>query len=656
MKDRDRLFPSSTPAGTRVRSLFCVLAVLIGLFFSAVHDAVARDWVRGLSKLYDPRGELTLEEVRARNDWVSVRDVVSDGYTASTLWIKVDLAQGVPSETLRLRVRPAYLDRLDVFARDPDGQWGQHVRGDQQVRGGNTGSDSAFSVSLRRLSSEPIYLRVRTSSTMAVHVALIEEDDLYGVVAVENLLFGIYFGLMALLAIWSLVTAWIRQDRAIALFGVYLLMLFGMGLGISGIAASMLVVRAPADLWTTFFVLAATLSGTTFHRSFLGRFGLPLWAMRLLDLCIAIALLTWPLWLLLGPARPLMINAWSVLLTCAVTSLVAFLPGRRSAAEHRTLLFAYGLVLIGLFVTMLPVVGVRVGGPLSIYLTMGHGLLTGIVLSLMLARFGRLDLLERQRLELAEDQSKRELALISGQNQEYDRFLAMLTHELRNALGTASVVIRRLQSGEYPGVARQADTGRPMSIAAAATSAGSEVSTSLRRAASALRAASSVLDKVQAARQVEAGASSTPALGAVSEHLHEVLDRHSVDDALLDVDPSLTLIQDWTYVDLILSNLVENADRYRPPGTVIRIAARRRANPASGVEITVSNRRPELWTDDLERVFDKYWRGEHAQSRQGAGLGLWLARNAARYLGGELSCSAEGAEIAFHLSLPERAG
>ena len=654
---------SLAPAAARIRFAARLLFRPILLAFAlASGPAIARDWVDRLSIIQDPSRQLTLEQVVGRADWEPISGPLNFGYTAAALWIRLEPSPATPAEPLRLRIRPAYLDQIEVFAPDGANGWTRQLLGDQLPAGGNLVGDTAFSAAVDGRHQGPIFVRVRSTSTMAVYPELRDEAESFRVSAAEHLIFGVYFGLMSFLALWAFTGAWVRQDAALAVFGLYLVALIGMGLGITGLAAAFLLKDVGSHHWTTIFVLLATLIGGFFHRLFLARFRPGKWSMWSVDICIGAGVLNLGLLALIDTRTVLAFNAWLVLIGCVAVSLAAFAPGTKTRAEHRTLLFSYALMLVTLSLTMLPVVGAGVGGALAIHLTMGHGLIVAVTLSLALARLARLESLERQRLEVAAEQSRRELAIISAQNQEYDRFLAMLTHELRNALSTASLVVRRLRHGEFRSVSSDpASLLEGDSRSAASDSEGfppqraePEVVVSLSRADSALRAASAVLDKVQAARQIETGVAIDNTSAFVADQVLEAADRLAVDDLLLEIDPILTLCQDWTYFDLILSNLIENADRYRDPGTAIRIVARTRAGNAVGVELSVSNRCNPAAEIDPERVFEKYWRDPHARSKRGAGLGLWLSRNAARMLGGDLQCAVHDAEIEFRLTLPGR--
>jgi two-component system sensor histidine kinase TctE len=88
----------------------------------------------------------------------------------------------------------------------------------------------------------------------------------------------------------------------------------------------------------------------------------------------------------------------------------------------------------------------------------------------------------------------------------------------------------------------------------------------------------------------------------------------------------------------VVNNLLDNAQRYGGPHIVLRV----RPLEGGGAEVTVEDDGPGVPADQLERLFEPFWRGARADLRndQGTGLGLAIAREIIERLGGTLTaCS-----------------
>jgi two-component system sensor histidine kinase KdpD len=119
----------------------------------------------------------------------------------------------------------------------------------------------------------------------------------------------------------------------------------------------------------------------------------------------------------------------------------------------------------------------------------------------------------------------------------------------------------------------------------------------------------------------------------------------------LDLQPDLPLILvEPTLIVQILSNLLENAAKYTPPGTTITICAIARDE---SIVISVTDDGPGLPPGDPERLFEKFQRGRSESNIVGVGLGLAICRAAARLHGGDIRASnGPGGGARFEVSLP----
>jgi len=102
----------------------------------------------------------------------------------------------------------------------------------------------------------------------------------------------------------------------------------------------------------------------------------------------------------------------------------------------------------------------------------------------------------------------------------------------------------------------------------------------------------------------------------------------------------------------LLLNLVDNAIAYTPPGGRVEIAL---AAADGAARLSISDTGPGIAPEDLERIFARFARLDHARTRQsgGAGLGLAIARWIAEAHGGRIAVeSVVGQGSTFTVLLP----
>jgi two-component system sensor histidine kinase KdpD len=121
----------------------------------------------------------------------------------------------------------------------------------------------------------------------------------------------------------------------------------------------------------------------------------------------------------------------------------------------------------------------------------------------------------------------------------------------------------------------------------------------------------------------------------------------------IDLADSLpTVFVDATELQLVLINLLDNAVKYSPDGSTIRVHA---AVVQGMVEVRVSNNGEGIPPDDTDRVFERFYRTERAVERgiSGTGLGLAICKAVIQAHGGDIRVisSAEETTILFRLPL-----
>ena len=114
------------------------------------------------------------------------------------------------------------------------------------------------------------------------------------------------------------------------------------------------------------------------------------------------------------------------------------------------------------------------------------------------------------------------------------------------------------------------------------------------------------------------------------------------------------VLVDPVFLDEALTNALENAIKYTPPGTRIRVGA----TPVPGeprVRLTVEDAGPGVPDEALPRVFDKFYRvpGVAGGSRSGTGIGLAVVRGLVEAMGGQVSARrSELGGLAIDIDLP----
>lgn len=139
-------------------------------------------------------------------------------------------------------------------------------------------------------------------------------------------------------------------------------------------------------------------------------------------------------------------------------------------------------------------------------------------------------------------------------------------------------------------------------------------------------------------------------VGSALNRLAHQLDEHAVGVRLPETMPMVRV--DGVLIELVITNLLDNAAKYSPPGSPIEISA----DAGEGrVAIEVADRGPGLTAEEKERAFEKFYRGRRWRDdgTRGSGLGLSICAAIARLHEGALTVDDRpGGGARFRLTLP----
>ncbi len=215
-------------------------------------------------------------------------------------------------------------------------------------------------------------------------------------------------------------------------------------------------------------------------------------------------------------------------------------------------------------------------------------------------------------------------------------FIATISHELRTPItpirGYADLLSRRWdrmseekRAGVLETIKERADHLTHLVddlLVAARTSADTKLSVDMQR-----------LDLVDVVREAVAGFTETDG-------------RVSIADS-----PPLWVRADRTRASQVVSNLVGNAIKYTPVDSPIEVTF---SQSEDAVEVIVRDHGPGIAVDEQERVFQRFYRIEDPMTMRtgGSGLGLHIARQLARAMGGDvrlISSPGEGSTFILQL-------
>ena len=169
-----------------------------------------------------------------------------------------------------------------------------------------------------------------------------------------------------------------------------------------------------------------------------------------------------------------------------------------------------------------------------------------------------------------------------------------------------------------------------------------------------------LVENLLASTRLEGGAANLRLSTELLEDIFEEAAAHVHADSehrvVAETPPDMLMVRaDSRLIVQVLVNLVGNALKYTPPGSTIRLSARRTGDTAT---VSVADDGPGISPEEKEHVFDMFYVGGNAASdgRRSLGLGLALCKTIVNTHGGEIwveDNSPHGSVFSFTLPVEE---
>ena len=555
----------------------------------------------------------------------------SQGFTSDTFWLRLRVSRAVGEYTRWwLVAEPTFIDDLRLYLPDGHGGFteqraGDHVPVSQRPMATR---ETIFPIDLPE-TPQTIYLRVQSTSTVALTLALWQPEAWVAGSLLRNTLHGTFFGMMLAATLISLVSAiWLRQ-KFFVVATAYVLSFGVQHLAINGYDQIFLYPESPSLANFTIGV-ASTQVPALFLFFVLLYLESARYLAGLSKLVSAIA------WLSVGaiafslagyyPAMaPYMPTYVGILIVLVVTLIVKMLPHQPQRAKLMLLMFLPGG--IALIPQMLRNLGWL---PLNLWTTYLWSLSIFLQLPFVVVM-----ILQRVR----EESNKLRAAISESEAQR--SLLGTIGHELRTPLAIVEAGLANIEARTV--------AGQP------------ELRPRFERIALALARLNRLIDNALAEETLRGGTIVTHlqplAPSALLAQVSQLSGLGESDRLLISLPADdRPVLLDAHWLGLAVLNLIDNAIKYSPEGSAVTLSAERTAGQLA---IRVRDHGIGIAAQDLPRLGERFFRADNARNLAGAkglGLGLHLVRQVAVCHGGTLQIdSVPHQGSCFTIEIPARA-
>ena len=126
-----------------------------------------------------------------------------------------------------------------------------------------------------------------------------------------------------------------------------------------------------------------------------------------------------------------------------------------------------------------------------------------------------------------------------------------------------------------------------------------------------------------------------------------ILDEKNISINLKDEDLLFAVDERW--LKEAIHNLLDNAIKYSPNGSTINISIYK---SYLNYNLDIENECNDLSEETLPKIFERFYRGKNSVSKDGLGLGLFIAREIIEKHGGNIRASLDNNRIKFLVDFP----
>jgi signal transduction histidine kinase len=610
---------------------FGLLQFIVLILLFQITPVVAKDYISERAYFEDKTGNMSFQEVKAKN-FQKIDTVLSKGYTNSVFWLRLKISPLVESNfrSLLLRIQPTYIDSIQLFD-SLDNTNAKRIVGDTYPVIANDYSSINFNFVIPGSDKERyVWLKINTTGTYFIATQAFTINEFINTDLIQQIFSAFYIGVLCFLFIFPL-TIWIRDKDALNI--IFVVKQFAAVVVVvmdTGIQRLIFKEVSPIFLKTlfnyNFITYTAIMAG--FHYFFLKDYNPKRWVKVL----FLIALVCYPLEII-AVANKYFIDSlyFNSLMLTVMAIAFFFIPffgldwekNNNPMFSKKSMIIIYHSIGLSILLTSLPSLGVITGNSFSMIPGLFSGCITGIVFLFVL----------QYRNRMFREQGVREVAQANAmvnfersKRQEKERFISMLTHELKT----------------------------PLSVLKLAYESGDVIKTD-KHVEGALKDINDVIDRCALEDQLEnQGFKLLVERHSLKRIIYQKISEYEIADRFkFSVEGDLWIESDLNLLRIILGNLLDNAIKYGDENNSILVDAKVQNQI---ITLTVMNTVGEVGLPDEEKIFTKYYRAEKAHKYTGSGLGLYLVINLIKLLKGQARyfISTDRKLITFELTLPEK--
>jgi two-component system, sensor histidine kinase LadS len=624
------------------------LSLLICLLLCSVSAAAEHAYELNKYYVIEQGSSWSVEDAQQQT-FTPYQQDLSLGFQDGPVWLRLDIRPvaephavdaNAPAQTspMILRLGPYVLDSAVLY--EPDGAgWRAQATGDRVGTNPHLCPDGLHCMALHSSPHEPVslYVKVQQRGVFTVQAEVVASRDLATVVAQKSAKNGAAMAVSISLLLLGIVLLLVERSLLLLVFCFFEIMVVLLVVATTGLVTQHLNFISPPvldvithqlfNLRVMMFVLVGWAVIAHYHPP--KQYNIMILMLTCLNLLAAVlismTLIKWAIVVYLSvTGLNLLVQVYGLVVTRGMSPKIRILLG----VSYGVYILVFCNVLLNLFPEMFT------ARPVSNLNSFSDWRVSGGPAGLVIFLFVIIHNAERK---LADSKALGQLKVQAAQAManadklsERQTLIDMLTHELKNPLGTIRFALATLK--------RQAHSDE-------------DTLQRVKRMDMSVERMNDLIEQVAGSNKIDRFQLSAPLeMIDAAEFIQDFIsDEHADPRFQLNVAPGAKFHSHRRMLTLIVENLIANAAKYADPHQVIAIHVT--SNPLS-TDFHVRNTVPAGQMPDPQQLFKRYYRHDQVQDLPGLGLGLSLVQTASEKIGAQISFVIDDNHITFTLKVP----
>jgi adenylate cyclase len=348
-------------------------------------------------------------------------ETLNFGHTLSTYWFNFKVKNESSNSNWVFQMRFPLMDYFSIYIPDENGNYIEKKSGvfvpfyEREIQNRNY----VFNIPISQGESKEIYIFVKTSGNLQMPASILSKEHFFKEDPNQKFLFGLYFGMMAVIAIYNLFLFFAVRDPSYFFYVIYIISFIFIQLGLSGLGVEYIW---PNFSWMTlhyypFFTGISILGVSLFNKYFLQTKLKFKKSNIFLNISIIVGIILILSTITLPAYQSIQLAVALVLLPILGSFVIAILALIKGFSPARYFLIAFSVLLLSIIIILFRSINLLQTSFLTEY-----GMYIGSALEVLLLSFAladRINILKKEK-EIAQ---KNALLLQEQLTESYARFV-----------------------------------------------------------------------------------------------------------------------------------------------------------------------------------------------------------------------------------------